>query len=149
MFASANLCYPTTRLHSYFSTVFAAHLHVYTRTTGCKRGLTSRRTCTYVLVTEKNRLICKRRSRYTCDFITEFQGCRDPTIRIGMHIILCVRTVCLHVCIHTSRVTCEGLAHVHSPCKCCRFSPFSYIVYTCCKIHSHVPCLCINPLYDL
>ena len=24
--AHANLCYPTTRLHSYFSTIFAAHL---------------------------------------------------------------------------------------------------------------------------
>ena len=39
LFASANLCYPTTKLHSYFSTVFAAHLRVYTRTAGCNRGL--------------------------------------------------------------------------------------------------------------
>ena len=38
LFACANLCYPTTRLYSYFSTIFAAHLHVYTRTMGCKRG---------------------------------------------------------------------------------------------------------------
>ena len=39
LFARANLYYPTTRLRSYFSTIFAAHLHVYTRTLGCKRSL--------------------------------------------------------------------------------------------------------------
>ena len=39
MFASENLCYPTTRPCSYFSTIFAAHLHENTRTMGCKRGL--------------------------------------------------------------------------------------------------------------
>ena len=38
LFVCANLCYPTTRLRSYFSTLFAAHLRVYTRTTGCKRS---------------------------------------------------------------------------------------------------------------
>ena len=35
------ICYPTTRLRSYFSTIFAAHLRVYTRTTGCKRGFSN------------------------------------------------------------------------------------------------------------
>ena len=39
LFASANLCYPTTSPCSYFSTIFAAHLRVYTRTMGCLRGL--------------------------------------------------------------------------------------------------------------
>ena len=38
---SANLCYPTTRLRSYFSNIFAAHLRVYTRTMWCKRSLKS------------------------------------------------------------------------------------------------------------
>ena len=38
LFASANLCYPTTRLCSYFSTIFAAHICVYTRMMGCKRS---------------------------------------------------------------------------------------------------------------
>ena len=39
LFARANFCYPTARLRLYLSTVFAAHLLVYTRTTGCKRSL--------------------------------------------------------------------------------------------------------------
>ena len=39
LFAHANLCYPITRLCSYFSTIFTAHLRVYTYTMGCKRGL--------------------------------------------------------------------------------------------------------------
>ena len=37
LFARANLCYPTTRLYSYFSTIFAACFHVCTM--GCKRNL--------------------------------------------------------------------------------------------------------------
>ena len=40
-FAHANLYYPTTRLRSYFSTIFAVHLHVYTRMLGCKRSFTT------------------------------------------------------------------------------------------------------------
>ena len=40
LFARANLCYPTTRLCSYFSPISAAHLRVYSRTMGCKRSLT-------------------------------------------------------------------------------------------------------------
>ena len=39
LFARANLCYPTTRLCSYFSTIYAAHLRENTRTIGCKRSL--------------------------------------------------------------------------------------------------------------
>ena len=31
LFARANLCYPTTNLHSYFSTLFAAQIRVYAR----------------------------------------------------------------------------------------------------------------------
>ena len=36
LFAHADLYYPTTRLLSYFSTIFAAHLRVYTGMMGCK-----------------------------------------------------------------------------------------------------------------
>ena len=66
-----------------------------------KASLTSHRTCTYVLVTERNRLICKGPLRYTCNFITEFQSCRAPTLKIDVHIILCVHAVCLqkHPCL--------------------------------------------------
>ena len=39
LFARANLYYPTSRLCSYLSTIFAAHLRVYTRSMGCKRSL--------------------------------------------------------------------------------------------------------------
>ena len=49
-------------------------------------SLISRCTCTYVLVTEKNRPICKAHLRYTCDFITEFKGHTDPAMKIDMHI---------------------------------------------------------------
>ena len=41
LFACASLCYPNTKLRSYFSTIFAAHVRVYTRTMGCKRGFRS------------------------------------------------------------------------------------------------------------
>ena len=51
-----------------------------------KASLTSHRTCTYVLVTEKNRLICKGHLSYTFDFMTEYQGFTDPAMSIGMHI---------------------------------------------------------------
>ena len=47
-----------------------------------KASPTSHRTCTYVLVTEKNRLICKGPSRHTCDFITESQGRTGPAMKI-------------------------------------------------------------------
>ena len=134
---SANLCYPTTRLRSYFSTIFAAHLRVYTRKTGCKRGFTSHRTCKYVLLTEKNRRICKALLRYTCNFMTESQGLTDPAMKIYMHIFYACRQYG-HKCSHFSRVTYKGLACVHFPCKCCKISPFTYIVCMCCKIHSHL-----------
>ena len=39
LFALANLDYPTTRLRSYFSTTFVAHLLVYTDTMVCNRSL--------------------------------------------------------------------------------------------------------------
>ena len=39
LFARANLYYSTTRLRSYFSAIFAAHLRVYTRMMGRKRSL--------------------------------------------------------------------------------------------------------------
>ena len=38
--------------------------------------------CMYVLVTEKSGLICKEHLSYTCDFITEYHGRTDPTIKI-------------------------------------------------------------------
>ena len=51
-----------------------------------KTPLTSCHTCTNVQVTEKNRRICKGHLSYPCDFITEFQGRIDPTMKIDMHI---------------------------------------------------------------
>ena len=49
---------------------------------------------TYVLVTEKkNRRICEGHLSYTCDFITELRGCRDPAIKIGFHIILLISLI--------------------------------------------------------
>ena len=66
--------------------------------------------CTYILVTEKNRLICKAYLRYTCDFITEFiytrKGRTGPAMKIDMHIF----SACMqygHKHIHFSRVTYE------------------------------------------
>ena len=43
-----------------------------------KASLTSHCTCMYVLVTDKNGLICKGHLIYTCNFITEYGGSRDP-----------------------------------------------------------------------
>ena len=83
--------------------------------------LTPHRTCMYVLVTEKNQLICKGHLRYTCDFITEYQGHTDPTMKTGMHIF----SACMHYDykhIYVSRVTYERLVHMHSPCQCCKIS---------------------------
>ena len=39
LFARANLYYPTTRLRSYFSTIFAAHLRVYIHTLDVREAL--------------------------------------------------------------------------------------------------------------
>ena len=39
LFACANRYYPTTRLRTYFSTIFVGHLYVYTHTMGCERSL--------------------------------------------------------------------------------------------------------------
>ena len=59
-----------------------------------KASLTSHRTCTYVLVTEKNQLICKGPSRHTCDFRTESQGHTDPSVENDMHIFsVCIQHV--------------------------------------------------------
>ena len=43
----------------------------------------------------KNCLICKGHVSYTCDFITEYQGRRDPTRKIGMQVIVCMHAVWL------------------------------------------------------
>ena len=88
-----------------------------------KVSLTSYRTCTYVLVTEKNQLICKAHLRYTYDFITEFKGRTGPAMKTDMHISSAC-TQHSHKHIHFSRVTYERLTHVHFPCKCSR-SPHS------------------------
>ena len=81
----------------------------------CKASLTSHRTCTYVLGTEKNRLLCKGHLSYPCNFITEYHGRTDPTMKIGMHIFFAY-TQYSYKHIHVSRVTYERLAHVQSPC---------------------------------
>ena len=92
-----------------------------------KASLTSHPTCTYVLVTEKNRLICKGPSRHTYDFRTKYQGRTGLAMKIGMHIFpACTQDI--YKRIRASRVTYERLVHVHSPYKCCRFSPIIYIV---------------------
>ena len=104
--------------------------------------------CTYVLVTEKNRLIYKGHLSYICDFITEFQGRTDPAMKIDMHIFFAC-TQYGHTRMHFSKVTYKRLAHVHFPCKCCKISPFTCWVCTCCIIHSLVPCIHINPLSGL
>ena len=60
--------------------------------------LTSPHTCMYILVTEKNRLICKGHLSYTCVFITEFQGRTDPAMKIDIHIFsACARAFPLQV----------------------------------------------------
>ena len=46
LFAHANLYHPTTRVCLYFSTILVAHLHVYTRTMLCRRGLSKQLTFT-------------------------------------------------------------------------------------------------------
>ena len=69
-----------------------------------KASLTSHRTCRYVLVTEKNRLICKGHLRYTCDFLTKYQGRTGPAMKICMH-IFSAYTQDIYKRIHASRVT--------------------------------------------
>ena len=73
------------------------HNHNSKALTPSKASLTSHPMCTYVLLTEKNRLICKGHLSYTCDFITEFRGRRDLAMKIGMHIIFSVLTKWLQV----------------------------------------------------
>ena len=53
LFSSANLYYPTTRLSSYFSTIFVAHLRVYTHTMGCKRSFNIRCNSSFYLMSKK------------------------------------------------------------------------------------------------
>ena len=76
---------------------FLCNQDVHARMTRCKASLTSHRTCTYVLVTEKNRRICKGHLSQTCDFITDFLGCRPLAMKIDMHIILCVLAASLQM----------------------------------------------------
>ena len=59
-------------------------------------------------------LICKGHLSYMCNFITEYQGCRDPAMKICMHIIFCVHTVWLqmHPCLKDNIR--ETLGHVFS-----------------------------------
>ena len=49
-----------------------------------------------------------------CDFITEYQGHRDPALKIGMH-ISSARSMATsgYKCIHVSRGIYERLGHVH------------------------------------
>ena len=80
------------------------------------------------------------------DFMTEFQGCTGPAMKIGMHIILCVHAVWLqtHPCL--KGYLGESLALAFSFASVAGAPPFSYIVCMGCKIHSHVPCIHINLL---
>ena len=79
-----------------------------------KASRTSHRTCMYVLVTEKTRLICKGPSRHTCDFITESQGRTDPAMEIDMH-IFCACTQCVHY--DLTNDTLVGRIHLVITCK--------------------------------
>ena len=102
----------------------------------------------YVHVLPANRLICKGHLSHPCDFITEFQGRKDPVVKIGMHIFSAC-TQYGHKHINFSRVTYERLAHVHFPCTCCKIAPFTCRVSHAVKIHSSVSFIHINPLWDL
>ena len=135
-------CWPTAILLLLMAThhVKSVAMHVIP-----KALLTSHRTCTYVLVTEKNRLICKAHLSYPCNFITEFQRRTDPTMKIDMHLFSAC-TQYGHKHIHFSRVTNERLVHVYFPCKCCKISPFTCLFCTCRIIHSRVPSIHISVL---
>ena len=121
LFARANPYYPTTGLRSYFSTIFAAHLRVYTRTTGCKRSF-----------------------RYRCDFITVYLHRRDPAMNIDMHSTLCVYTVWLQMHLCLNRNVQEASACVFSLLELQVFPNYSQGFAG--MIHSWVPCMYINPL---
>ena len=122
--------------------------HPSTNVTHCHLILVMRQaliTCTYVLLTEKNRRIRKAHLRYPCNFITEFKGRTDSAMKIDMHIFSAC-TQCGHKHIHFSRVTYERLVHVHFPCKFCKTSPFTCRVCMSRAKHSRLPCIHIKPL---
>ena len=78
LFAHANLCYPTTMLRSYFSTIFAAHLCVYTRMMGCKRNV-------HPGYSEKSPNL-QGTLKLHLQFYDRSQGCTDTAMKIDMHI---------------------------------------------------------------
>ena len=120
----------------------------------CKAFLISYHMCMYVLVTEKNWLICRGHLSYTCNFITEFWGYGDSAMKIGMHMIICVLAAWLQMHPYPKGNIWETWAHA-----------FSVLVFhilpsylkglhdgmKCCKTHSCVPCMTLytNPLYVL
>ena len=79
--------------------------------------------------------------------MTEFRGYRDPAMKIGMPIILCMCPAWLQVHPYLKGNLRQRLWHVRFPCKCCTSSPVTLRVCMCYKIHSRVPCTCINPLW--
>ena len=102
----------------------------------------------YVLVTKKNWWLCEAHLRYPCNFLAAFQGHINPAMKIDMHIFsVCMQYGDKHI--HFSRVTYKRIVHVHSPCKCCKISPFTCRVCTSHAIHSRVPCIIIKPPCDL
>ena len=103
---------------------------------------------TYVLVIEKNRLVCKR--HYTIRAIlTEYQGGRDPAMKIGMHIIFCVHAVWLqmHPCLKGN--VREAWARAFSLLVLQVLSIYLQGLHMLYHIHSHVPCMNIYPLCGL
>ena len=111
-----------------------------------KASLTSHRSACTSWLQKKNRLIGKGHLSYTCVFLTEYQGHTDPAMKTGMH-IFSVCTQNSYKRIHVSIVDYERLVQVHSPCLCCKISPFICSVCTCRMKHSSVPCIHINPLW--
>ena len=97
-----------------FAPMVLQHVSFFCRHAESKASLTSHRTCTYVLVTEKNRLICKGPSRHTCDFRTKYQGRTGPAMKIGMHIFPAC-TQCVHMYLISD--TLVGRIHIVFTCK--------------------------------
>ena len=103
-----------------------------------KASLTSHGTRTYIMVTDKNQLNCK-------GHLPELRGFGDPPMKVGIHIILYMLTARVQMHPYLQGIY-KRLGHVHLPCWYCTSSPVTSRVCMCCQIHSHEPCMYINPL---
>ena len=78
----------------------------------------------------------KRGLSYTCDFIPEFQGRTDPSMRMGMHIILCVHTAWLQTHSMSQRKFTKDL------CMCVFFASVAGAPNSL-KLKTHYTCVCV------